>query len=296
MYHLIVNAGKGGKEYEEKIETVLRVFAKAGRECVVHKTEYKGHAAEIARELTSKSEGCVDLIAAGGDGTLHEVLNGVCDVEKCALGLIPIGSGNDFAQCAGIPSDVQAAAEIIAFRAPSKIDFIELANGLRSINAVGMGIDVEVLKRAYSGKKQGKGKYYSAFLKSLFAYKAGRYKVIYDGKEEEHSGIICCLGNGSQIGGGIKIFPEASIRDGYMDLLTVDYLTKFRTLIAFAKLNAGKVNKIKEVTHVRCKSARVIPLGDTDKSIQAEGEIYENVPIDAHIVEGKLSFYLPESV
>ena len=294
MYHLIVNASKQSQDTAKKIEIIKRVFENAGKQCQVHETLRPGHATEIVKELTSTGEH-TDVIAVGGDGTLHEVLNGIEDVGNCALGLIPLGSGNDFAETAHIPADVQSAAEIIAYGTPSKIDFIQLESGLRSINAVGMGIDVDVLKRAYSGKKTGKKKYASAFIKSLMHYKAGTYRVVYDGKEEEHTGIICCLGNGRQIGGGILLFPEANIRDGYIDLVMVDCLTKFRTLIAFIKLKAGKVNKVREVTHVLCKQVCVTPVGDTPATIQAEGELYENAALDAHIVEGKLSFYLPKN-
>ena len=294
MYHLIVNATKNDKETAEKLEAVKRVFEKAGRQCVVHETLHAGHATEIVKELTA-GEDNVNIVAVGGDGTLHEVLNGIVNTEKCNLGLIPLGSGNDFAETAHVPLDAEEAAKIIAFRSPTMIDYIELDNGLRSINAVGMGIDVDVLKRAYSGKKTGKNKYFSAFIKSLIHYKAGKYKVVYDGIEEEHTGIICCLGNGRQIGGGILLFPEADIKDGYIDLVMVDYLTKFRTLIAFAKLTSGKVNKVKEVTHVRCKQVSVTPLDGTDTTIQAEGELYENTPLNARIIEKKLAFYLPDN-
>lgn len=292
MYHLIVNAHNADRNFSEKLETVKSVFEKAGRRLTVHETERPRHATEIARELTASGDE-VNLIAMGGDGTLHEVLNGIKDVSLCTLGLIPLGSGNDFAETAHISEDVKAAAETIVFRTPTKIDFIELANGLRSVNAVGMGIDVDVLKRAYGGKKTGKNKYFSAFVKSLMHYKAGTYRVTYDGITEEHTGIICCLGNGRQIGGGILLFPEADIKDGYIDLIMVDCLTKFRTLIAFAKLNAGKVNKVKEVKHVLCKEVRVTPIGKTPATIQAEGELYDGVSLDAQIVQGKLSFYLP---
>ena len=79
------------------------------------------------------------------DGTLHDIINGIKDFDNCALGLIPFGTGNDFAEAAGIPLDPVKAAEIIAFRAPQKIDYIELSSGLRSINSVGMGIDPGIL-------------------------------------------------------------------------------------------------------------------------------------------------------
>lgn len=294
MYHLIVNPNNHGKDFAEKLGAVKNVFEKTGKKLIIHETLRPRHATEIARELTQTDEK-VNLIAMGGDGTLHEVLNGIRDVSNCSLGLIPLGSGNDFAETAHIPTDVTTAAETIAFRAPTKIDFIQLESGLRSINAVGMGIDVDVLQRTYSGKKKGKKKYFSAFIKSLMHYKAGSYRVIYDGNAEEHTGIICCLGNGRQIGGGILLFPEADIKDGYINLIMVDCLTKFRTLLAFIKLVSGKVNKVKEVKHVLCKSVRVTPIGKTPTTLQAEGEIYDKVALDAHIVQGKLSFYLPKN-
>ena len=292
MYHLILNGYNVNEKTEAKICTVKEVFKIAGKEITVHKTDHAGHAKEIAAALTENGE-FAHLIAMGGDGTLHEVLNGIHDTANCTLGLIPLGSGNDFAETVKITQNVRNAAETIAFRAPVCIDYIELESGLRSINAVGMGIDVDVLQRAYSGKATGKKKYFKAFLKSLKYYKASTFKASWDdGEEREYTGIIACLGNGRQIGGGIKLFPDAEIDDGYIDLLVVDYLSRFRTLIAFLKLNAGKVNKVKEVTHVKCKSVNITPLNGS-APIQAEGEIYENVPLKARIVSNKLKFYLP---
>lgn len=299
MYHLIINSTALNAKGEKQLERVQNVFADAGKELEIHKTEHAGHAREIAAELT-KGGKFADLITMGGDGTLHEVLNGIEDTEKCTLGLIPMGSGNDFASAAGIPSDVASAAGTIAFRQPTAIDYIQLKDGLRSINAVGCGIDVDVLKRAYAGTKTGKGKYFSAFLKSLRHYKSATYKVSWDGGDErEYKSIVACLGNGMQIGGGIKVFPDAKIDDGYMDLIVVDYLSRFRTMLAFMKLSRGKVNSIKEVTHVKCKRAKITPVEDPANKdlhlIQAEGEIYDNIGLDAELVCGKLKFYLPNN-
>ncbi len=295
MYHVILNGNNVDEKTETKISTVKRVFETAGKEITVHITDHAGHAKEIAQTLTENGE-FAHIVAMGGDGTLHEVLNGIKDTENCTLGLIPLGSGNDFAEAAKISKDVKTAAETIAFRAPVCIDYIELDNGLKSINAVGSGIDVDVLQRAYAGKKKGKTKYFSAFLKSLRHYKATSYTASWDGGEEKKfTGIIACLGNGRQIGGGIKLFPDAEIDDGYIDLLLVDYLSRFKTLIAFMKLTAGKVNKVKEVTHVKCKSVKITPENGT-APIQAEGEIYENIPLTAHIVTNKLKFYLPSKI
>ena len=300
MYHIIVNSKRVRGKKAEALEIVKNVFDRAGKKYEFHFTEYSGHAEKIAAELTASGER-TRLIAMGGDGTLHEVLRGIKDPALCKLGVIPVGSGNDFAASIGLSEkNIRFAAQVIAFRSPSFIDYIELSTGLRSINAVGCGMDVDVLKRAYAAHRNGKSKYIYGFLKSLFRYKARSYSVEVDGGEKKHyNGLLACLGNGKQIGGGIKLFPDAKVDDGYMDFLIVDYLSVFKTFIAFAKLMFGKLNSIKEVTAVRCKKAVIYP--ESDKAaftVQAEGELYEMdncESITAQLVSGKLRFYLPHS-
>ncbi len=289
-YYLIVNELHLKGKNVKKLEEIKAVFARAGKQCEVLPTDHAGHAKEYAKKLSS--DGCENtLIAVGGDGTLHEILNGVSNFELNSLGIIPFGTGNDFAAAANIPINPVEAAERIAFRAPQYIDFIQLSSGLRSINAVGMGVDVEVLKRVYAGKKHGKSKYLRSFIISAFKFKGIDVTIEYDGNIERHSGLIAALGNGMQIGGGIKLFPEAKIDDGYMDLFMVDYISRRKMIAAFIKLMRGKVNTLKKAKAVRVKKAKIITPQD-NFMIQAEGEIYDNIPIDAEVVSGKLKFYL----
>ena len=290
MYYVIAHKLHAEGKNARKIETIKSVLERAGKEYEVLYTEYKGHATELAEKITSDGEDNV-IIAAGGDGTLHEILNGFKDFSKNNLGLVPFGTGNDFAEGAGVPLNVKEATEIIAFRAPQYIDFIELSSGLRSLNAVGMGIDVDVLQRAYASKFKGRTKYLRAFVKSLFKFQSCNFTVEYEDEVERHFGMIAALGNGKQIGGGIKLFPDAKIDDGYMDLFIVDFISRPKMFKAFLKLMRGKVNSVKEAKAVRVKSAKFIADSE-DYFIQAEGELYKNMPIDAHVVSGKLKFYL----
>lgn len=297
MYHIIVNSLNIKGKNAKKLDTVLSVFERAGKQYAVYETEYRGHARKIASAL-SKREKDLHLVAMGGDGTLHEVLNGIRNPSACHLGFIPLGSSTDFAAAAGIPSDdVKYAAEIIVFKAPSAVDYIELSNGLRAINAVGYGMDVEVLHDAYSGKRAGRGKYRSAFIKAWLKNNSYPFKVICDGKETEHDGLMVCLSNGTQIGGGLKLLPQAQLDDGYMDVLIIDHAPRRKTLLSFFRLNAGKGEGIKEVTHIKCKEATVCPAQDKF-TVQAEGELYEcenTRALTAKIVSGKLKFYLPKN-
>ena len=291
MYYVIVNEthikGKGSA----KLEEVKKVFDIAGKEYKILFTQKAGDAKRYAEEITSDGNENT-LIAMGGDGTLHDIINGFKDFEKNSLGIIPFGTGNDFAQSAGIPLNAKQGAEIIAFRAPQYIDFIELSSGLRSINSVGMGIDVELLKKVYEKNMHGKSKYLRALISTVIHFKSCNFTVKYNSKEEKHYGLISAIGNGKWLGGGIKLFPDAEINDGYLDLIIVDYLSKPKILGAFLKLVRGKVDKIKNVTYVKTKCATFVQESE-NYTIQAEGELYDNVPLEARIVENKLKFYLP---
>lgn len=292
MYYIIVNAARLNGRKEKQLDTVKGVFERAGKACEIIRTAYKGDAKAICERLTSAGERNV-IIAMGGDGTLHDVLNGFKDFENCSLGLIPFGTGNDFADAAGIPKDVKAAAEIIVFNEPQPIDFIEFNSGLRSMNIAGIGIDVDVVERAYAGKSRGRSKYAKALITSLKHYKQKKFTVRYDGREEEHYGFLVSAANGKQFGGGIKLCPDAVINDGYIDLFIVDYISKFKLIIAFLKLMTGKVKKVKEAKTIRTKHVEVIP-EDGKLAMQVDGELYYDIPFEAGIVAGQLKFYLPE--
>lgn len=291
MYYVIANSMRLKGRNASKLDIVKSVFDRARLEYKILFTERAQQATEYARKITSGNEENT-VIAMGGDGTLHEIINGFENFEKNSLGLIPAGTGNDFAEAAGIPLDVKEAAEIIAFRDPSYVDFIQLSSGLRSLNAVGCGIDVDVLKRVYSGKGTSGSKYFKALIATLFKFKSFNFTLEYDGGgPEEHSGLIAALGNGRQIGGGIKLFPEAIINDGFLDMIIVDHIPRRKLIFALMRLMRGKVNSVKEAKVLRVKKAKILPSNE-NFTIQAEGELYENVPIEAEIISDTLKFYL----
>lgn len=153
-----------------------------------------------------------------------------------------------------------------------------------------MGIDVDVLERTYAGKNVRRSKYLHSLIVSLIKFKSHDFTVRYNGKEEKHFGLIAAVGNGRQFGGGIKMFPDAKINDGYLDLIIVDFISKIKIIGAFIKLMRGKINSIKQATAVKVKEVEFIP-DDTDFVLQADGELYKNVPIKAKIITNKLKIY-----
>lgn len=290
MFHIIISERllKSNKN-AKKLKIVENTLSAAGKEYVVHRTTSAEEPKKITTEITS-GEGNV-IIAMCGDGTLHSILNGFVNFDENFLGLIPLGTGNDFATSANIPHDVKKAMDIILSSPPRPIDFIQFSSGLRSLNAAGMGIDVDVLKRVYEGNHKGKSKYLRSLLVCLTKFKSYDFTAVYDGKEEEHRGLLAAVGNGRQIGGGIKICPNASIDDGYMDLCICDYISKFKIIFAFLKLMRGKVNGVKQITAVKVKEVKFIPHGNY--TVQLDGELYDNVQIEAKVEHAKLKFFKP---
>ncbi len=287
MFHLLINE-VNLKKKRRKFARVKAVFDAAGVAYTLHVTREKHDVDDVTAEVTSAKGN--SLIVLGGDGTLHEVLNSFVDFENNSLGIIPLGTGNDFAAAAHIPSNVKKAARLIVENAPRAIDYVEFENGLRSLNAFGMGIDVDVLERAYAGKYLKRSKYLRALLVSLVKFKSHNFTVRYNGAEERHFGLIAAVGNGRQFGGGIKMFPEAKIDDGYINLIMVDFISKIKMIGAFIKLMLGKVNSVKQAKTVKVKEVEFIPERD-DYTLQADGELYKNIPVKARIIENKLKFY-----
>lgn len=286
MFHLIISE-VNLKKKSKKVEIVKSVFDKANIEYELHATATRQAVHDITAKITAEEGNSV--IVLGGDGTLHDVLNAYVNFEN-PLGIIPLGTGNDFAAAAGIPTDIKKAAELILNTPPRPIDYIEFESGLRCLNAFGMGIDVDVLKRAYAGKNVKRSKYLRALIVSLIKFKSLEFTVRYNGEEEKHFGMIAAVGNGRQFGGGIKLFPDAKIDDNYLDLFMIDFVSKFKMLGAFIKLMRGKINKVKQVKAVRVKEVEFIPEGE-NFTFQADGELYSNIPVKAKLVENSLAFY-----
>ena len=263
----------------------MEVFKSAGKQCTVYETTCRKDAKEIAYRLTSA--GVDELIVVGGDGTLHEVLNGIVDPYKCRVGLIPAGTGNDFAEAAGLPLDPKKAAELILSGETKRTDWLEF-DGVRCMNIGGMGIDVDILERCRKGKMKGKLKYLISLLRSVISYKGWEVTFMQDGEEIKQKVLVATACNGVQFGGGLKICPEAEIDDGKMDVVVVEYIKGFFNLAkAFTKLMKGTITQYPSTRHFLCDE---IKMEANPCPIQLDGEIYDDLRFVVKSYSG-LHFY-----
>lgn len=286
-YHIISNPVAGNHDKGKRaLERVESIFTKAGEKFVTHISKAKQDVIRIARALSEN--GAEDIVVIGGDGTLHEVLNGVVDPTACRLGLIPAGTGNDFAEHAHIPTDVDKAMDIILCGEAKETDYLEVG-GVRCMNVAGLGIDVDVLERCSRGKLKGKIKYLVSLVQSLFSFKGCKMEIECDGVTQTRETLLATACNGSQFGGGIRVCPNADEADGKIEAVFVDNIGGVWKIVkAFMQLMKGKILEYPLTTHVYCDRLRYTP--EQPCTVQLDGELYTGLPFDVTVRRG-LRFY-----
>lgn len=289
MFDVICNAVSGSGKREKFLLGVKKAFADAGETVVFHSPSSAEETREVVRNLSLSGQ--KNIVAMGGDGTLNTVLNGIADFSNVSLGLLPCGSGNDFAARIGIPEHPEKAVRILLDKPPKDTDFYE-CSGVRGINAIGAGIDVEILE-TYAKMKvfHGKMKYLASLIKVLFGFDLYPMSLFRNGREERHSALIVCAANGATIGGGIQICPEAVPDDGLLDLVLIDNIPKRKIPAAFANLMRGKILNQQYTLHEKTDFVKAV--FDRPVSVQIDGEIYPDLPFDVRVISGLLKMYRP---
>ncbi len=289
MFHFIINPTSGNGKSIKAREAVESVLNAMNVEYRFHETDRKHHAVRIVRELTRSGER--DIVVMGGDGTLHEVLNGLHDPQNVNLGLIPCGSGNDFAVSAKIPEDPVAALDIV-LKGETKFTDYMVCSGVRGINVMGTGVDVEILKRCYRSKiLKGKMKYLISTLITVFSYKYPHTTVTRGGKTTEHDCFIVSTANGKCFGGSIVIAPNAEIDDGKLDFVLVNGMKGYQKPNALAHLATGKILDIKQTEFENVEALQAVFTEPVD--VQIDGEIYHDLKYDVSIVHNQLRMFRP---
>lgn len=281
-YHIISNPAAGKDKAKKSLERIVNTFRKAGQAFETHTSTCVGDCKRIAKELTEN--GATDIIAHGGDGTLHEVLNGLHDPALCNLGLIPAGTGNDFAEKIGMPTDVEKAAMRILESEAKATDYLEVG-GVRCMNVGGIGMDVDVLERCKTGKIKGKIKYLLSLVQSLFAYKGCKVQIESEGVSEERDVLIAAFCNGAYFGGGIQICPVADVEDGKLNAMIVDCIGgKWKIIKAFITLMKGKIMEYPAKLHFLCDKLQILPKKPC--TVQLDGELYKGLDICVSVKHG----------
>lgn len=228
------------------------------------------------------------LVAVGGDGTVSALLSAIPDPSKVNFGIIPAGTGNDFARSARIPVGLKAVNLLIKGEA-KPTDYLE-SDTRRSMNIAGLGIDVDILERYEANLRAGKrGKYYACLIASLKKFQPVQLRVETEHGTEEHKALIAAGCNGQYFGGGIRICPPAVLDDGLMDLVVIDFPKRSKIFFYLIALKLGKILKLKISHHLRCKSVSILP--QSCASVQYDGELVQAEALSLRVVKGGVNMY-----
>ena len=247
----IVNPISGTKSKDALPLLVKQLIDDSLYECEIIKTEYAGHAAELASQCVNDH---MDIcVAVGGDGTVNEVARSLAHSET-ALGIIPCGSGNGLARHLCLPMDMKQALQVIN---AGKTDYFDygVINDQPFFCTCGMGFDAYVsLKFAESGKR-GLATYVENVLKEGLTYKPDTYIITDESGNHQYNAFLVACANASQYGNNAYIAPEASMQDGLLDVIIMEPFN----IIEAAKVGFDLFAKtLKSNKHIKTFQARSI--------------------------------------
>jgi lipid kinase YegS len=254
----------------------------AGHRIEVRVTWEKGDARRFVSEV-----GEVDLlIAAGGDGTLNEVLHGLMDISQATrpiLAIVPLGTANDFATGCGIPHDPAKALALCMRGEAVPID-VGKANDHWFINAASSGFGAEITATASPELKRLLGPAAYTLMAVVLAINLHHYQgslILPDG-EITRSGPVAIVGNGRQTGGGIQVAPRASIDDGLLDVLVVRQISPTALLAAARELQQlppdGEYISYWQTPWLEVHPEEAIPVNLDGEPLRFSAVRYEAVP------------------
>ncbi len=302
----IVNPNAGqGKDNEKYLRSIQEVSKKLKKEIEIYHTKSPQDASVFVKNYCARY-GAARFLACGGDGTLSEVINGAITCEDAEVGVIPIGTGNDF--CRNFPDAdfMNLAAQLSGESVPCDvIEYKTEVNGVQRVgycvNMFNIGFDCNVADKTASIKQKpfisGSVAYFLSILLNLIKKKGANLEIEIDGKSV-HSGplLLTALANGSYCGGGVNSNPMAQVDDGYINLNLVKNVSrrKFLSLLPFymngTYLARNGIEKI--ISTHQCRTVRIKPLTGNMR-LCVDGEIEDAGITEFEILHHAIRFVVP---
>jgi diacylglycerol kinase (ATP) len=236
----LVNPKAGRGIGSEEFDRLRRLASRAGAGFVVSRS-----AADLTEQARrAAADGVERLLVAGGDGTMHHAVQGLAVAgTACALGVIPLGTGNDLAGTLGVPRDVAAAVERALSGEIRRIDLARVGD-IRCVGYAGVGFDSEVARVANEVKiLRGPLVYLYSVIRTLAAFRAPMMRIVWSDGDEgryEARAMFVTVANLPRLGGGMRIAPAARIDNGLLDLVIVREVSRGTLLSVFPKVYKGR--------------------------------------------------------
>ena len=290
---VIVNPAAGANRTHRRWPGIKRLIERTGLSFDSRLTEERGHAIELAR--TAVNDGCRYLVAVGGDGTVHEVANGLLQPpysDKIALGIVCTGTGSDLSRSVGTPRHYAQACSVLTSTGRRAIDvgLIDYQKGGQSLrryflNAAGIGFDAAVVEATERMPKYFGGTipYLVGLARSMLSYRNKTVDFEIGGGAPERAKVLgMVMANGGYFGGGMFIAPEARLDDGLLDVVIVGDFGKLELAKVFPRIYKG--------THLRYPKVRLerdslVRIASPQRFlVHADGELLGEGPVSLGIL------------
>lgn len=289
--------GKCGKDWPE----IQQILKNEGIDFDSYLTEYQGHAIELARNLITE-QGYRKVISVGGDGTNNEIINGIFTQQRfptteITMGVIPVGTGNDWRRTFGMSVDYLENVKIIKEGRlyPHDIGKVTYYNHgdpqvRYFLNAAGTGLDEAVCKSTNALKMQGKGgaaRYMLSVAQCLWKFNCMHIQLEVDGKMVLDDEILSLsVGNGKFNGGGMMMMPEAVPNDGLFNITAIRKVSMVKFAANVNNIYDGSfVKKLKEVSTYTGRNIRIVSIPAHSLLLETEGETLTNSPFDFEMIQ-----------
>jgi diacylglycerol kinase (ATP) len=291
---LIYNPTSGREEVKRKLAAILQRLERGGIETSCHATESKGDAIRAASHAVER--GFDMIISAGGDGTLNEVVNGISNYEKRpSLGILPLGTTNDFARAHGIPRKWEDACDLLTRRHTTPVD-VGQANDRYFINIAGGGSLTELTYEVPSKLKTMVGQlaYYMKGLEKITRLNPTLMRIEAEGIGEFHEEFMLFLiANSNSVGGFDRLAPDASTNDGVFDVLALRKCNLAEFLrIATLVMRGEPVLNDSHFIHFRTN--KIIVESDQRVQLNVDGEFGGTLPCTFNLLPAHLNVVVDE--
>ena len=289
---LIANPRAGRGKVAQALPRIERILSEAGLEYRIVQTAHPGHATQAARDALHGGERY--LVAAGGDGTVHEVVNGMISAgrpvaEDAVLGVVAAGSGCDFVRSFGLPGDAVEAAHHLAGDSVRPIDVGkvtctagtgEITRYFPNIAKAGLGGAV-VARTATLAAFLGPAKYFCGFWLTLPGFRPGTVRLSADGQQFQWRAHNVVVANCRFYGGGMQISPRSELDDGMLDVLVM-VGPKTDAFTMLPKIYRGAHLPHRDIVELRAAHVRVD--SDVPFQIEADGETLGTTPATFEVI------------
>ncbi len=288
---VVVNPNAGIRRGEKEWPSIESCLRREGFAFDAFLTTHPEHAIEIVRKQISL--GYRKVIAVGGDGTFNEVANGIMQQKRVPsneviLGMITIGTGNDWGRMYNIPFDYKQAIEVIK-RGKTFIQdtcHVKYTSGIKIkerylVNMAGMGFDADVAEKVNRLKKEGRGgklSYFMSIFSILLRYRAKTAQLLIDNEQSAHQVFSLNVGVCQYNGGGMKQLPHAIPDDGRLAVTLIKKLNKLKVLVNVYRLYSGSFTRMDEV--LVASATRVDITSDKNIYLEVDGESIGHTPIE----------------